>query len=674
MAKKVNLALILTLLFHIALFIVFQYLNKGVETWDSAGHISTSMLIANEIKELFSGSGEASLTSILKISNYYPPFVLVLGAISNLVLGYSSEVLLYFGLIFFLLSIVYVYRLVLLTSNDSKLALLTTLIYSIFPQIVDQARVFHLDIPLVTLLVMSFYHLLRSKNFSHPVHSLLFFLLFAFAQLTKWYAWIFLLVPVVSALYQGFIIGDEEGKFTGRRAINVLLGSLTLCVIALPWYAVNLQDLLAQARIFSVGESDDPAKLLSLENFLYYPKNLLTFQLLLLPTIVLLASFVYFYIKKRKESVYYFLLIFIPLLAFIFIGNKNLRYVLPLAPLFAYFIAYFLLEIDKKLKIFTFILAAYLLSGMLFLSFNQLKAQDPLAYTAGIFYTGPAYAAWYYNAPTFYSYDPQYWPIKEMLSYILNDSNKPSNVAVGVSLLIDRERFSAASIEMIRLESHLDNVYFPVPYFQFEPFKSDEEIVAFFNDTGTEYVIAPDDPGPKGLRNFAALKQMVDYLNSPRNAYFEEIKLYTMPDGLNIRIYKRLGVEQKFIASGECIENAGFVDGVESIKLEPNHTYVFYTGHFAIQDKIKRDYTPGILYVVQIENTIHTSILNVHNLPKPGSSLCSRPGLNSDLTGEIMAPLEEPSRCGEGLDCDKVVHVKWKVGDRDVEIEEFSRP
>jgi hypothetical protein len=196
----------------------------------------------------------------------------------------------------------------------------------------------------------------------------------------------------------------------------------------------------------------------------------------------------------------------------------------------------------------------------------------------------------------------------------------------------------------------------PVPYFQFEPFKSDKEIESYFIETATEYVISPSNPGPPGLRNYKALAQCIDYLNSDRNKLFAKIKTYILPNKDELSIFKWTGyVQRKPIAEG-CKECA-----------------VMYTGHFAIQDKISRDYQKGVLYVLQVENTVHESMVEIRNLPRSGSSLCSISGLGLDLKEDITRALTKEDQCGTGTVCDKVVLVKWSVGDSDVSVTEYTK-
>jgi len=132
--------------------------------------------------------------------------------------------------------------------------------------------------------------------------------------------------------------------------------------------------------------------------------------------------------------------------------------------------------------------------------------------------------------------------------------------------------------------------------------------------------------------NYEVLEQCVGYLKSERNKLFEKIKIFDLPNGEKIFVYKKIGSVKKEAALDGCRIGAGIDDGIESIKLSPNHTYLFFTGHFAIQDKIWKDYEKGVMYIVQIENTIHESYLDIHNLPKSGSSFCSLDGFNLDVS------------------------------------------
>jgi hypothetical protein len=118
------------------------------------------------------------------------------------------------------------------------------------------------------------------------------------------------------------------------------------------------------------------------------------------------------------------------------------------------------------------------------------------------------------------------------LDFAYADSHKVASNPLGIANLSDSQKLSAATLEMVRLERHMNDVFLPVPYFQFTPFASDFAMDDYLTNSGSQYVIAPSDPGPSGLRNYAALKQLIDYLNSDRNKLYTKIKTFDFPNSV----------------------------------------------------------------------------------------------------------------------------------------------
>lgn len=686
LSEKWNKYLFLLILFHIFFFVVFRVLNKSYQTWDSAGHIGLSYRMADEIKRFASSTEGSSFSTIMKVSNYYPPFVQLIGSFISLLFGYESIFLLTETLIFFIISIIFTYKLAFLLTKNEKLSFLSATIYSLFPQIVDQSHYFHLDVPLTALILICVYYLLISDNFKKVWPTILFFIFFSFIQLTKWTGFVFLIVPVVLTLYKAFIskdaVSDRSDKI--KIILNLLIGSLIFLILVIPWYYVNWNELIAQVKVFSGGESDDPTNLW--QSLVYYPSNAISHQIMFLPFILIVLSLIRFLKNNRKNFIIILLTILVPWLLFVLISNKNLRYTLPLTPLLAYLISDLLINVFEnkktKLKYFTSFTIIYLMVASLLLSFVRLEKESPILKPISIFFTGPRYSAWYYYGTSFYAYKSYRYPVDDVLSYIYEDANEREK-GFGVAVLVDSEEMSAAMLEVVRMELGYKNMYMPVPYFQFDLFESIDRIEAFFYETGSKYVITSTNIGPGGLRNYLALNQVTEYLNDT-DSMFEKINEFKVfkdddksPFNLSpsetISIYKiKPSFYREETSVDGCRFGAGIEDGIETIKLSKNHTYVFYTGHFAIQDKVWKAYEKGVMYVVQIENTIHESMLDVHNLPKSGSSFCSIGGLNLDFSKEIKDALTLEDQCGQGVKCHKVVHVKWSVGEPTVDITEYT--
>ena len=594
-----------------------------------------------------------------------------------LIFGYYSELALLISLIFFLVSITLIYIVVNLLTGDSKKGLYTALVFSSLPQIYEQSRVFHLDLPLIALLLSALYCFIKSKSFTNTKYVILFAIFFSLAQLTKWYGFLYLIAPILMGVMNS---GYQFKKQLKKFFINMLIFLLIVCVIAMPWYIFNYEKIIEYSRIFAEGEIDDPTDLLSLTTLMYYPQRILSHQIFLLPSILTLAGLINLFFKSRTRFIIVFASILIPMFLFTVIGNKNLRYVMPLTPLFAYLIVDFVYGQIGKVKqesqkafqkILSIVLLTYLAFTFFFTSFNQATPQSNYLKYIGMVFSGQYYDVWYYE-PQLYAYSAKYYPVKEIWDYIKEDSGNFQE-GFGVTPLLDKKDFSLATFELLRREQKFTKAFVPVPYFQFEPFASNQEILDYFDNNGVRYVLVTENPGPEGLRNFKVLQQMNMYMMSRKNTHFELIKSFDLPDNTQIHIYKRLpkGQEITYQVNMTCKTDAGAGDGIESIQLTPNHTYVFYTGHFAILDLMKGDYKPDNIYTVQIENIPHRSILDVYNLPTGGTGMCEYDDLEIDLSQAIQRPIQEPNHCG--IDCQTATYYKWNVGDQTFHTEVYSR-
>ncbi len=314
-----NKYLLFLLIFHTSIVLIFHNLNKAEETWDSAGHIGMSYNIAEQFRRLI--SGQINFVDFLRTSDYYPPFIQSIGAIISLIFGYNSYYLLLLSLFFFLLSITSVYVVAKIISKNSRTAFFTALFFSLFPQVYEQSRVFQLDLPLVGLQMITVYAYIKSNAFKSIKYSIIFGIFFSLGQLTKWYNFIYLLIPILLDLIQ-----KRSAIQSNFRTIllNITNISLITLIVAAPWYIANYSKILEYSRIFAEGELDDPTSLLSIETILYYPDRILSHQIFILPSILLIISIIYLFIKNRNNFAYAFLGILAPLIIFTVIGNKNL--------------------------------------------------------------------------------------------------------------------------------------------------------------------------------------------------------------------------------------------------------------------------------------------------------------------------------------------------------------
>ena len=324
-SKRFNIKLLLLIVFQCAFFLLYQNLNRAYQTWDSAGHIALSFRMADEIKDVYNKTPGSSLVNLIKISNYYPPFIQLLGAVFSLTFGYSSENMLFITLFFFILTIIFTYKLALYLSKNENLAFYTTLIFSFFPEVIEQSRVLHLDLPLVALLLVAIYFLLTSELFSKRKSTFLFFLFAGLAQNTKWYGVVYLLLPFLY-VFVAFIVKAVKRQISIKKSvINLFIGAVEVFALCFPWYFYNYTDLIKFSKIFSTAESDDPTGLFSLANLFFYPASILTYQTLFLPFLCMIFGIVLMLFKDRRQFSYLVSYLLISPLVFLIIANKNLR-------------------------------------------------------------------------------------------------------------------------------------------------------------------------------------------------------------------------------------------------------------------------------------------------------------------------------------------------------------
>ena len=519
-------------MFHTLAFVAFTNLNKAIPVWDSAGHIATSYLIKDNVGEFIAGEG--SLTSIFKSSTYYPPLIQSTGAVVSFLFGYNHQALLVLGFTFFVLTLFYLNKLIYLLTKSTFLTFSTVAIFSFFPFVFNESRNFHLDIPLVFFSVLTILYFVKSNLLNSKKNTLLFFTFFALAQLTKWYAFTYVLPFIIC--YFAYRIGFSTLKNSYK---NITTGLGIFLALTLPWYLYNFNSLVEDASIFSKGEVGDPSIILSVANFAYYPREVMIYGILLVPSILLVISFLYLLTKNTRQFLLILVSVLTPFVTFLLIGNKNIRYLVPLAPYFAYVISFFVYHISKRFnRVLLGALLCYQILAFAFLSFNQIKYSTPVLRPIGKALAGSYYEKYFYD-PQFYSYTQNYWPTKEVLMQIALDADYLSKKPVGVLVVSENQYLSSSTLEMLRYELGLGSFYYPSVYFK-RVVISDLEILNFLDDNQIDYAIVSENVGMvESTRNFEILTSYVNYFNNNTNPDFVVLNSYFLPDGSGLKIYKR---------------------------------------------------------------------------------------------------------------------------------------
>jgi 4-amino-4-deoxy-L-arabinose transferase-like glycosyltransferase len=538
--KSSTFLLVILLSFHLFFNIYWQKINTAPPSWDSAGHLSIAYIFTDRITNFF--KGEVNLLGLLRTSTYYPPLVHFIGGIVLLTFGRNYEYALLAETVFFILSIIYLYKIIRhLFPDKPYLALLTAFIYSFFPQIWEQSRQFHLDIPICLFVLASFYHLTRSKSLTNRKHSFLFFLFFSLAQLTKWYGFVFLIVPFVyEVALKTISLKDLRNR---RRIENLIIGVLEILLIALPWYIANLKTIMSNFAISSTADFGDPQVVLSYESLFHYLKLMTSHQLGMFSILFLFAGLYAMFRDRIPYRKYVLWILLFPYLVFTVIQNKDLRYVLPLAPIVAFIISYVLTQVGNKSLIFlkTAFFCGYLFALYIFFSFNQYVI---LAGNMKIFATaiaGPYGSSWVYE-PNNYSFNSNDYKLNEIVGITQQTAD-----GMGISAnhfkvlgLSDNKFYSVSDFDLMVLQNKYYNMAIVTPFYQLNPFTPDQ-----LKDylSSVSLALIPRSAGPQGLRNIEVLNQLITYFSSPQNTDFVSVKTFTMPGDNEITLYKRVNLD-----------------------------------------------------------------------------------------------------------------------------------
>lgn len=642
--------LILLILLHLFFYFVFTFLNKNYQHYDSAGHINITIRITEHLKNIIQNNGASNFLILLTESNYYPPLFYYIVSIFNLIFGYSVFINLFIVFVTFLLTLFFYYKLLIILGFSKEFSLITTTIYSFLPLVSDQARLFHLESPLSLLLVLSYIYLAKSKGFTNKFNTILFFVLFGFLQLIKWYSFLYLIIPVILNIFY-----NKKDVKLKKLLPNITLGSILFLLISTPWYIVNFTQISYYSGLYSGGELTDPQVFLSAENLFFYLRGILIYQLYLIPSILVFLGFLLYFKKYNKLALFtftHFLLIYI---VFTIIENKNQRYLFSLNLLYPFFITYFLYNIKNKLLNYFTILIVLL--GFIISTFNSIEPFSNNAKIVGILLNGPYYE--YFSAsPYMYSYDPYKAPIDQILTFINKDAVLNDIKSIGITPFIDYKYISTSNLEMVRLLNQYNNMYFPIPYYQYEPFKSDYDILLFLTTNNINYVLVPQYSGPTYLRNYQALEQSIDFMKNRSSVWYDPIMFFENGDN-DVTLYRLKKLTPEY-SINSC---KNFTNTSNSFTIAPLSTMVFYTNSFEYNGYTKNT-NLDIFYIIELINyTLDLQPVNITGLPFNGYNTCHLQGSNINMQHQIKSLLFNENNYCNNKECVKVEHIKLNLQD-----------
>jgi dolichyl-phosphate-mannose-protein mannosyltransferase/DUF2993 family protein/glycosyl transferase family 22 (putative mannosyltransferase) len=303
---------------------IWLSIDRRPPEWDHANHLKRAVDCYRTLSE----PGHDRLKEILETSSFYPPITPCAAGVLYFVFPIVSLTAQAVMLAFLALGMASTFALGR-RLFDEPAGLLAAFFVATAPFVVFSLTNFQLDLPLMAVVALALYSLIRTEEFSHLGWSVGCGLVLALGMLTKPPFAVYLLPPLLWVGWRAARAPDRP-----RRLALLLLALIIGFAVALPWYGPRLLGLPMQIseRSFKQAAEEGKAEAMTAEGLLFYPR---TFQ----PQVGMVVGPLFLWglvaLRKERARVLLWLSALGPLLIFSLIQNKNLRYTLPVIPAIA---------------------------------------------------------------------------------------------------------------------------------------------------------------------------------------------------------------------------------------------------------------------------------------------------------------------------------------------------
>jgi 4-amino-4-deoxy-L-arabinose transferase-like glycosyltransferase len=309
-------------LFHAVSNLAWLKIDTRPPFWDSASHAIKAIDLSYW---LTAGAPGFALRQWFT-STTYPPLVYWLASPLAILFWPTADVFVGLLTVFAGILIVSTYG-TAAHFGGRKAGLLAAFLVSMVPLVYGLERHFLTDVPLLAMVALAIWMLVRSEAFERRGASLLSGLALGLGLLTKWAFVLFgggpLFVAALAAV----------ASRSRRRLLNLGLALLVALLVAGPWYLANLSstlDFFGLSSVYAQAEGDPTVG--SLDSWLYYARTFVDVQVLLPLALAFVVGLAVWLLKKRARYETGFLLlggVALPYLASSLFFNKDPRYTMP---------------------------------------------------------------------------------------------------------------------------------------------------------------------------------------------------------------------------------------------------------------------------------------------------------------------------------------------------------
>jgi hypothetical protein len=298
--------------------------------WDQAVHADHCLTYFR----LFGDPMKLSLTKLLMVSPYWPPFFYWATVPLSLLFGYSFDVLALTNLIFLAVLLAVVYK-IGERLFDGKTGLGAAVITILYPIVYALSREILLDFSLLAMVALAQYVIIVTKAGTVRKSSWLLGLVLGFTILTKWTAVAFIAGPLIF-VFADTLIKKRPPAGEVLKSLGIAVG--VFLVVAAPWYAKALETFSRGAsialKVDAVREGDPTGFWTSALWYWEALKGNLVSGILGVFTLLGLALF-FLRVRNGRASAFLSSWAFPAFIVFLLIPNKDPRNIVPLLPALA---------------------------------------------------------------------------------------------------------------------------------------------------------------------------------------------------------------------------------------------------------------------------------------------------------------------------------------------------
>jgi len=370
---------------QITLILIFLLINakavlNGGDAWfsDASRHAMNGVFIYDFIQKMpLTDPWQYTIDYYIRYPalslGYHPPLFPLIEAIIFAIGGISFSSARITVMLFGIIGIICWYRLIVLLF-DKKVAFFSTIFLYTTPLIITWVSIPMLELPALTMIILTIYTFFKYVEPGHRKHLYTFLICLGLSVMTK-QTTIFL-VPLI---FLHLIITRNFTRQIKKEALIPIVIFAFLITVTIVMTVKFGQANIDQVMISSKSSGVNILPRFSLDNLLYYPRQLIT--ILSIPVFILsLLALLFILIKKRtKSDIFFILWIVCAYLMMTFIGVKEPRYAFFLIPPVCLFATTLLFKVIIK-KVNIGFLVAIILSIFQTVQAYQVKTPYIIGY------------------------------------------------------------------------------------------------------------------------------------------------------------------------------------------------------------------------------------------------------------------------------------------------------